>query len=551
MVQTTDSQSSPDTVRPVLQASRSAGKIRGKRQALGIRKEYRTLTDAERTAYHNAINNAKTTMVGGSGVSEYDTLAMLHTGALAPGAHGGAAFLPWHREYLHMYEQILRSHDPSVSLAYWDNTIERGLSNPSLSAMWSDNFMGTGNGVVNTGPFAGWVTHSGALIRNVQSSPSSLMSNTDVNNVLANSNLGQISCSNDCSFESAHNNVHGYVGGNMNTFNSPGDPLFWMHHAFIDCIWEEFRDNQIGSGINPETDYPTTSFGSPYHEQSQPMYPFSGMTNIDGCSNEYTSKYYTCAPRPKCPDCGNTDYLTCDPDLNQCVPTLGGSGSGCPGGSGSDAYQNSYCVGKNCDVSNYVYVPVDVVYVRPKDDTYTYPSYPVYDGKVDTRKDIYSVSSYSSQGTGYGSGNGYCTGDDHCCGGASGVYVQTYGENYEGVYRDYAILDRRLSISRATTYVGIRNPSQYGVTNVTIRAYDSCGRVCTPYYAKPRPDVYSTPQYERTSGYLTVDKRDPPMYRDTYAEATEMNYVRNGPSKEQVIPVYQTSPEQSLTFYCG
>jgi hypothetical protein len=36
------------------------------------------------------------------GVSKYDLLTVLQHPALAPGAHVGAAFLPWHREYVRM-----------------------------------------------------------------------------------------------------------------------------------------------------------------------------------------------------------------------------------------------------------------------------------------------------------------------------------------------------------------------------------------------------------------------------------------------------------------
>lgn len=63
-----------------------------------LRKEYRTLTDEERSRFHNAVNAMKTTTI--DDVSEYDIVVLYHRIATAPGAHGGAAFYPWHREYL-------------------------------------------------------------------------------------------------------------------------------------------------------------------------------------------------------------------------------------------------------------------------------------------------------------------------------------------------------------------------------------------------------------------------------------------------------------------
>ena len=62
------------------------------------RKEYRQLSDQERNNFHAALNAMKSNSVGG--ISEYDIFASKHIGANSPGAHRGAAFLPWHREYL-------------------------------------------------------------------------------------------------------------------------------------------------------------------------------------------------------------------------------------------------------------------------------------------------------------------------------------------------------------------------------------------------------------------------------------------------------------------
>ena len=40
----------------------------------------------------------------------------------------------------------------------------------------------------------------------------------------------------------AHNHGHAWVGGIMNnTSSSPTDPIFWMHHAEVDRIWQVWR----------------------------------------------------------------------------------------------------------------------------------------------------------------------------------------------------------------------------------------------------------------------------------------------------------------------
>ena len=66
-----------------------------------LRKEYRTLTDEERTRYHDAFNAMKSTMI--DNMSEYDIFVTYHWFPNAPAAHGGAAFFAWHREFLFRY----------------------------------------------------------------------------------------------------------------------------------------------------------------------------------------------------------------------------------------------------------------------------------------------------------------------------------------------------------------------------------------------------------------------------------------------------------------
>ena len=65
---------------------------------------------------------------------------------------------------------------------------------------------------------------------------------------------------------------------------SPNDPIFWMHHSFVDCTWEEFR--RTSQKTNPETDYPTNENGDyeEAHEPQRTMIPFGPLKNIEGLS---------------------------------------------------------------------------------------------------------------------------------------------------------------------------------------------------------------------------------------------------------------------------
>ena len=47
-----------------------------------------------------------------------------------------------------------------------------------------------------------------------------------------------------------HNTGHNIVGGYMaNPVFSPNDPLFWLHHAFIDKTWADWQASS--NGKNP------------------------------------------------------------------------------------------------------------------------------------------------------------------------------------------------------------------------------------------------------------------------------------------------------------
>jgi len=54
-----------------------------------------------------------------------------------------------------------------------------------------------------------------------------------------------------------HNDPHAYphicVGGNMGTFYSPDDPIFYLHHTFIDYIWALWQDCHDYEGVLAST----------------------------------------------------------------------------------------------------------------------------------------------------------------------------------------------------------------------------------------------------------------------------------------------------------
>ena len=118
---------------------------------MGIRKNQANLTPEEKAAFVAAVKAMKVSGVYDHHVEEHRTAMM----SMDPDpAHQGPAFLPWHRECLRRFELNLQAVDSTVTLPYWDWTID----NLPTSSIWNDDFMG-GNGreselQVITGPFA-------------------------------------------------------------------------------------------------------------------------------------------------------------------------------------------------------------------------------------------------------------------------------------------------------------------------------------------------------------------------------------------------------------
>jgi tyrosinase len=125
---------------------------------LGVRRNGKDLSADERLAFTNAVRALKRKPSHWAhGLSVYDTFVIWHRDAFdcaLMSAHMGPAFLPWHRQFLRMFEQELQAVEPTVTLPYWDWTVD----NTADAWLWDDDFMG-GNGdpaenfAVTTGPF--------------------------------------------------------------------------------------------------------------------------------------------------------------------------------------------------------------------------------------------------------------------------------------------------------------------------------------------------------------------------------------------------------------
>lgn len=234
-----------------------------------VRKDVSRLTASERRRFVNALLEIKRR-------GEYDEFVRTHIQFFVPdgerglrAAHMGPSFLPWHRRFLLDLEEALRRVDPSVTVPYWDWTKDRRAG----SVPWTADLLGgTGRRSdrrVTTGPFAGstgnWTLRAGItdgeyLTRDLGRSrdPIALPTAADLKRALddplydvapwdstvthgfRNRLEGWGKGSGSASWLN-HNRVHRWVGGAMLTGASVNDPVFWLHHAFIDLQWYRWQ----------------------------------------------------------------------------------------------------------------------------------------------------------------------------------------------------------------------------------------------------------------------------------------------------------------------
>ena len=211
-----------------------------------------------------------------------------------------------------------------MTVPYWDWTKDQS-TDPKVNHLWRDYFLG-GDGnpeehqFVSSGPFAYWPLPWGAkalrLSRKLGNS-SSLPTASQMEDALhivpfdlpsyrSNRTLNPIATFRKTLDGSVplpwwpestagymHNRVHGWVcafsvfghsavlitvqvGGEMSTTASPNDPLFFLHHCYVDKMWTKWIE------LHPEEEPYLPLTGGPLGTNIyEPLFPFDGLHNVD------------------------------------------------------------------------------------------------------------------------------------------------------------------------------------------------------------------------------------------------------------------------------
>lgn len=226
-----------------------------------IRVEYRSLSQAQRDGYHTAVKCLQTKPATSQfGSTLFDDFPGIHV-KLNQEIHSVAAFLPWHRYFVHARELALKDCGYTGPTPYWDWTIN--ADNLAASDIWDAKTGWGGNGNASTG--ANCVTDGPyANLRVNISTPHCLARNFNDGTEEVGLMLGQyhsaavvedLYAKQDwLSFwrgleGGPHGAVHSEIGGDMSPSFSPNDPIFFAHHAQVDRIWTLWQgrnDTRLG-----------------------------------------------------------------------------------------------------------------------------------------------------------------------------------------------------------------------------------------------------------------------------------------------------------------
>ncbi|KAK8023641.1 tyrosinase [Apiospora rasikravindrae] len=198
-----------------------------------VRVEWRDMSEQDRKGWVKAVRKL---------------MDLPASGGMTETIHGVAQFLLWHRYYLHLFEDLLRSEGGLTGpLPWWDETRDAGHF--SKAPMFTSEYIGSaplannGQGFcVTDGAFANkqlTVGGTTCLARGVDESSTSNCNQNFINTCNSYPSFSDMA---GCAELGPHAYGHNGIGAvMMGVPTSPNDPSFFLHHAFVDHayrIWQ-------------------------------------------------------------------------------------------------------------------------------------------------------------------------------------------------------------------------------------------------------------------------------------------------------------------------
>ncbi|KAJ7669374.1 tyrosinase [Mycena polygramma] len=243
------------------------------------RQEWRDLTNDQKSGYIDAVKCLQGLPATGTiqaARTRFDDFQAVHIN-LTDEIHLVGQFLPWHRRFLNVFEETLRDECgfsgglPRDVEAF--NSIDKspvfdpihgfggnGIYIPGYAGPFNNLTKlagwvpGTGGGCVTTGPFVsynlslgpGTIPRNHCLTRDFNDAYAWALSFAQVANTTKQPTFENFRIELEgqpiTPTMKLHDGGHFAVGAEMlNTYSSPGDPVFYLHHANLDRIWWDWQ----------------------------------------------------------------------------------------------------------------------------------------------------------------------------------------------------------------------------------------------------------------------------------------------------------------------
>ncbi len=189
--------------------------------------------------------------------------------------HGNWFFFPWHRAYLFYFEKICQklSGRADFGLPYWDWCVDKSIDASfwgNSNALFNPTRIATASSVVNDSS-VGLSLVDGYLDEpDFNIFAGGTASTLRPNQPRVYGNIEQ----------TPHNYIHGtFVRGDMGSFMSPLDPIFWSHHCMADLCWHEWNVTRNHANTNDAV-WKNFNFTMFYDADGNPTEVSSLMTTI-------------------------------------------------------------------------------------------------------------------------------------------------------------------------------------------------------------------------------------------------------------------------------
>ncbi|KAF9269552.1 Di-copper centre-containing protein [Marasmius fiardii PR-910] len=287
----------------------------------------RTLSKNQKSDYIKAVRCLQSLLRKGNVTkarTRFDDFQATHI-ALADEVHLVGQFLPWHRFFLHIYETALRDEcgyrgtSPYAASPVFDPVDGFGGNGEDIPGYdgqfhnltnipgWQP---GTGGGCVKDGPFVHY---------NLSLGPGTLATNHCIQRAFTPAFLPTITPEqveitlNKSTFESfrielegtpvtstvkIHDGGHLSVLGEMgDRYSSPGDPLFYLHHASLDRVWWNWQQADLDKRLyqisgRSSVDPPFHNVTLDFQLKSEGLWPLIPLRQVMDPRNEFLCYTY-------------------------------------------------------------------------------------------------------------------------------------------------------------------------------------------------------------------------------------------------------------------